>query len=445
MSCNEYRYIIQHRFDEDLDQDDVNSVDDHIDACESCAKFEHQLDQMIQGAEEMPLPEELTPPNPEALAKMVQDKLPQQKSSVFSMFANMFGGSSGGNSAKATKTRISDKKTEFPKRAAKGAPPEKHRNAQEAADDKDMSSRLKSLAREPEESRDVQSTTKGLGEKFGFGSNALSPQDAATPLTLAESIRRKISESQKISVDEEDGGGIASEDRLSPAAAGGGQDNWNQPIKMPGGQAQPDAGWTPQGGPPANNWTPQGAQQQPPPGGQPNDIGLTPGSEGWSADQRAPKGTSSGDEDAGWGPPPAGGAWEDPTGGAGAGQNPGQNPNFQASQAAQSGAWDGVPNGGAPPPQGGQNPDGSWGAGAQASWANSPSPTQPTSDQFGSGGWNVPSAKANQTSAPVAEGPPQNANANWDGAPGGGAVNSWGGAPQSEPAGAKGAGGWSEG
>lgn len=284
-----------------------------------------------------------------------------------------------------------------------------------------MSSRLKSLAREPDESREVQSTTKGLGEKFGFANNALNPQETATPLTLAESIRRKISESQKISVEEEDGGGsVASEDRLLPPAAavsGGGNDNWNAPIKMPG-QPQPDPGWTPQGGPPANSWAGTGAQQQQP-GGAPHpgsDIGLAaPGTDGWSADKRAPKGTSPGDDESGWGPPPAGGAWEDPSGGGQQSQSWGGAP-----AAQQSGSWGSPPAGGAPAPAAAaaQSSDSSWGAGAQASWATSPSPTQPTSDQFGSGGWNVPSAKENQTNAPVSENPP--ANSNWGGAPAGG-------------------------
>src|SRR5689334_475105 len=99
MSCNEYRFLIQQRFDEDLSPDEASSLDDHIEECESCGKFDHQLDQMIAGAEEVPLPEELTPPNPEAMAKLVQQQLPQQKSSVFGMFAGLFGSGQAAQSA----------------------------------------------------------------------------------------------------------------------------------------------------------------------------------------------------------------------------------------------------------------------------------------------------------------------------------------------------------
>lgn len=433
MSCHEYRYLIQHRFDEDLDADEVESVDDHIDQCESCQKFEHQLDQMIQGAEEMPLPEELTPPNPEALAKMVQDKLPQQKSSVFSMFTEMF---SGGNKQASRGNKGSKDKTEFPKRGKSVANKRESRSVEDAESEEAMSGRLKSLAREPDESRDLQSTTRGLGEKFGFA-NAPTNEANAAPLTLAESIRRKISESQKLSVEDE--GDMTSDDRLTaPTPPPGiaqtnapplgiaqtGGDQWNAPMKM-SGQAQPDAGWTPGGAQP-NSWTPN--QNQSPPSSHPGSaIGLAaPGSDsGWNEDKRPPRGTSAGDENAGWGPPPAGGAWEDPSGGGGA-----------QPQAGQEG----------------------WGAGASSSWATSPSPTQPGADQFGSGGWNVPSAKENQTSgaapAPAAPAPGWGGGGagspdGWGGggnaaAPaGGGAVNSWGAPPSGAAQGQQ--GGWSDG
>ncbi|MBZ0186356.1 MAG: zf-HC2 domain-containing protein, partial [Candidatus Obscuribacterales bacterium] len=90
MNCSDFRYLIQQRFDEELNGNDAGSVDEHIDDCESCARFDHQLEQMIQGAEEASMPEELAPPNPEALAKLVQQQLPQQKGNFLSMIAGMF-------------------------------------------------------------------------------------------------------------------------------------------------------------------------------------------------------------------------------------------------------------------------------------------------------------------------------------------------------------------
>ncbi|MBX9668030.1 MAG: roadblock/LC7 domain-containing protein [Candidatus Obscuribacterales bacterium] len=448
MSCQQYRNLIQHRFDEELDSDDVVQVDDHIDACESCAKFEHQLDQMIQGAEEMPLLEELTPPNPEALAKMIQNQLPQQKSSVFAMFSNLFGGGGGGGGVGAAPARAGargskrpSEKTEFPKRAPRssggggggGGTGGERRSMAPTEDEVAMSSRLKSMSREPDDSREMQSTTRGLGEKFGLATGTQSTTEASgTPLTLAESIRRKISESQKITTgDEEDPTG--GQDRLtSPAADGGG--GWNSPIKMPGLPTTEPAWSSGGGGTGSSTWTPAAASMAPHPG---SSIGLSPPGEGESSweDRRPPKGTAPGDDESGWGPPPAGGSWEDPNGQAKA-EIP-----WQSSPAGQQGgSWGGAPQAGtqepgwsAPGQKEADSPAGSWGAGAQPSWGNSASPTQTDSDQFASGGWNVPSAKTSQvpdtSGAGASWGQSQD---NWGQSATSG--SSWGTPPAQEPA-----------
>lgn len=116
MNSSECRYLIQRRFDGDLEPEEEQALDDYIDDSESCAKFEHQLDQMIQGAEELSLPEDFSPPNPEALAKQIQQQLPQQKAGFFSAISNLFGGSKKKDDKNSSKQEPNN---QFPHRARK--------------------------------------------------------------------------------------------------------------------------------------------------------------------------------------------------------------------------------------------------------------------------------------------------------------------------------------
>ncbi|HMP53578.1 MAG TPA: hypothetical protein PKD05_18665, partial [Candidatus Melainabacteria bacterium] len=243
MNDTECRYLIQRRFDGDLDPHEEQSLDDFIDQSESCAKFEHQLDQMIQGAEELSLPEDFAPPNPEALAKVIQQQLPQQKAGFFSAIAAMFGG--GGGSAtrskgKGNKGKKSDPYTAFPH-------PSKRPRGQKVdmdPDDAAISQRLKSLQRSTQQeeyvdSRETQSTTSSLGQKLGFEAGPLM-QEESSQLTLAESIKRKIAESQGLSTDEDHGHDPYAQDPYAqplnnePEA----QEQWSSPTPLPG-QTQP--------------------------------------------------------------------------------------------------------------------------------------------------------------------------------------------------------------
>ncbi|MCA9816268.1 MAG: hypothetical protein KC652_14210, partial [Cyanobacteria bacterium HKST-UBA01] len=205
MNDTECRYLIQRRFDGDLDPHEEQSLDDFIDQSESCAKFEHQLDQMIQGAEELSLPEDFAPPNPEALAKVIQQQLPQQKAGFFSAIAAMFsggGGSATKSKGKGKKNKKSDPDTAFPHRAKKP----RGKKVEMDSDDAAISQRLKSLQKSSQQeeyidSREAQSTTSSLGQKLGFEAGPLM-QEESSQLTLAESIKRKIAESQGLSTDE---------------------------------------------------------------------------------------------------------------------------------------------------------------------------------------------------------------------------------------------------
>ncbi|MBP9091005.1 roadblock/LC7 domain-containing protein [bacterium] len=233
MSDAEYRLLIQRSFDEELSKQEHRAFVNHLETSDSGQKFHHQLDQMIQAAQDTPLPDDLRPQNPEALARTIMEQLPQKKGSIFAMFANLFGG--GQPKAKAkdagrSKVDKSDKKGNL-NRGGRGAakkassqpaeddefeaPSErrkpgvkfgrKDREAEISAEDREDQmgtfSRLKSISTRADaaENRDNQSTTRSLGEKFGMPGGATSnPLDEA-PLTLAESIKRKVSESQKLS------------------------------------------------------------------------------------------------------------------------------------------------------------------------------------------------------------------------------------------------------
>ena len=71
----------------------------HLEGCESCGKFDHQLDQMIQAAQDTPAPDEVRPQNPEALARLIMEQLPQKKGSLVGMIMGVFGGAGGASKA----------------------------------------------------------------------------------------------------------------------------------------------------------------------------------------------------------------------------------------------------------------------------------------------------------------------------------------------------------
>ncbi len=240
MSDAEYRLLIQRSFDEELSKQEHRAFVNHLETSDSGQKFHHQLDQMIQAAQDTPLPDDLRPQNPEALARMIMEQLPQKKGSIFAMFTNLFGGGGGGKakpgaskngqSKGSVKVKGGDKKADANRGAKKGkgnvqvdvddendvsAPTDrrlpgmklsrKEKAAEAAAEELENSigtfsrlGKINSRANDAMENRDAQSTTRSLGEKFGMPGATSNPLDEA-PLTLAESIKRKVSESQKLS------------------------------------------------------------------------------------------------------------------------------------------------------------------------------------------------------------------------------------------------------
>jgi len=232
---------------------------------------------MIQAAQDTPAPDEVRPQNPEALARLIMEQLPQKKGSLVNLIMGVFGGG-GASKPKAAKAGKAEKPTSIKGGGAVKEKPSKFKNKGNGADreaEQDRRpggvtfgrkkddyvdneaiesqvgtfSRLKSIShRTPEQlDREAQSTTRSLGEKFGMaGANTILDEG---PLTLAESIKRKVSESQKLSPldDDPDASGslVAMNDNLGPSpyaraeAAGG--DNWGPPS-FAGGAKPPSIG-----------------------------------------------------------------------------------------------------------------------------------------------------------------------------------------------------------
>jgi predicted regulator of Ras-like GTPase activity (Roadblock/LC7/MglB family) len=268
MSDAEYRLLIQRSFDEELTKQEHRAFVNHLETSDSGQKFHHQLDQMIQAAQDTPLPDDLRPQNPEALARMIMEQLPQKKGSIFGMFTSLFGGGGAqksGGKKQGKESKGVGKKINLNKGPKKGKEPSfdddmdgpvekprmpgvkfgrKEKAAEAAAEDLENQigtfSRLKSIntrANDAMENRDAQSTTRSLGEKFGMAPGAINPLDEA-PLTLAESIKRKVSESQKLSPLDMEGDDF-SQDSSQGGGQGGGfgrpdesDDSWSAPTPV---------------------------------------------------------------------------------------------------------------------------------------------------------------------------------------------------------------------
>lgn len=510
----------------DLPAQDERMLSAHLETCESCAKFHHQIQQVLLAADDVQLPDDLTPPQPEALARAIMEDLPEQKPSPFALFSNLFkgkekapkGGAAAQQGGQQKQNAVRGKKdtmppgmemeqpgSRYPHRTqaqniptqqfedtvppqmappqAKGKPPDDHSGT---------ATRLKAIAKGMSEplmdSREAQSTTRSLGEKFGkAGPNQLIDDQ---PLTLAESIRRKIAESQRATGEHEP---INVEDELAPEGSYQQEEepNWMKPpglpnrqpvnvptglpgqsnpnipvpqagIQMPSAQSMPGMPGMPQMPPPmpapnamadnsaqlVGNWgKPTSPQQEAsnwggPPGGAAGGPAPMPGmpksstlggaaaggawgDPTWGAE--APKGSNG--QDSEWGPPPAGGAWDDPDDQpANQFAPPTQAPNFGAPAA--------MPAAQTPPNM--DSPDQPWNKPIQAPQAAAPAPAPaPAAQAWGSppsngpdwgagnaGGWSQPPSPE----TPQAQPAPATAQENnpWPAPAGAPGGNAWG-------------------
>ncbi|MBS1998994.1 MAG: hypothetical protein JSS86_21860, partial [Cyanobacteria bacterium SZAS LIN-2] len=232
-----------------------------------------------------PAPDEVRPQNPEALARLIMEQLPQKKSSLVTMILGVFGG--GGSKPKASKAAKAEKPTSIKgggaikEKASKfkgkdkvgdrdaeqdrrpggvtfGRKKDEHIDNEAIESQVGTFSRLKSISnRTPEQlDREAQSTTRSLGEKFGMpGANTVLDEG---PLTLAESIKRKVSESQKLSpLDDDpdasgslvpipDSSGMGASPYARAEAASGGESSWGPPSFASSGAKPGQIGMTPE-------------------------------------------------------------------------------------------------------------------------------------------------------------------------------------------------------
>ena len=478
MNCSRFRFLIQQWFDSPLSSQDERMVMAHLETCDSCARFQHQLDQVIQGTPDVPLPDECLPSNLEALAKRIMVEIPQEKPGFLSMLKGLlpFGkgqpkkdkkaqpqpqglddesGESGGGFPHVRRKQLQD--APAPGTSNDGVPNLARGKRQNIAMpvDEDLlatSTRLKSLQKLNPVDQDPQAMTSSrLGGRFGVNIPEREQGDVGGGVNLAESIRRKVAESGTEPGFAEPGfaeaafgqeAGYGAEQGFAGGPGGGSFGGAPQFGEQSGFGSAPGQG----GGFGAQ---PLGAQSgtQPAFGGPPTPQGGMVGGWGQAQNTPAPQPAGWGDPptpgnggDSDWKPTPPGSDWGAPKAQSGgwAGQPgqpvTGQQQSDRGSQSQSGDTW------------GAQRQSGEWGATAAAgggndSWGAPPTPATAGNDSWGSpakpaaaanDGWGAPPTPAND--------------GGWGGSAGGG--NSWGGpaptAPAAPAASAAQGGGWGQ-
>ena len=196
MNCTRFRYLIQKNFDTDLTKQDENALLKHLDSCDSCGKFNHQIQQVIIGTNDLNLPKSILPQSPEAICKKIIQDLPKPKSNLVILIESII--------AKFKKAPLSKKNishSQEPHEQVLTKPKNSKEKTQEIEEEHlAQTSRLRSLGKAVSdlvvESRESQSTTKSLGQKLKINTgNALTQEER--PLTAAELIRLKVAENQR--------------------------------------------------------------------------------------------------------------------------------------------------------------------------------------------------------------------------------------------------------
>ncbi|PWU02650.1 MAG: hypothetical protein C5B53_01400, partial [Candidatus Melainabacteria bacterium] len=297
MNCNRFRFLIQQRFDTEISPQDDRALLMHLETCESCQKFHHQVQQVILAAEELPIQDDLLPIKLESLARRIMEQLPQPKQNLLDTvrgFLQNLGAKKNGsekyaNTAKAAPRSAPKQQSIFPHRSQPSVDLDEEFPGKKVSDEQLQEMRantgkLRAMAAKGYqempaiESRELQSTTRPLSEKFGPRqalNNALSEEQ---PLNLADAIRRKRSESQRQSHDpqgmQEEAaksqdvdlwGGSPAFPGAPPPAPGANSNNANPPYGAPAYGAPPYG--APQGSAPPPRPQAPGGSLQPDSGG----------------------------------------------------------------------------------------------------------------------------------------------------------------------------------
>lgn len=183
MACEQFRFLIQQQFDFELPPQDENQLSAHLSQCETCERFHFQIDQIIRTAGDLDLPDDATPENLESLARIVIQQLPKPKAGPFAFFANLFGGKK--------QPKEPAKPAHTPKSSSRF--PHVRRNQSTT----NQNAVVQSAEDVPPPIEDhSQSISTTLGGRFGRAHADASAEPEA-PLTLADTIRRKVQEERQ--------------------------------------------------------------------------------------------------------------------------------------------------------------------------------------------------------------------------------------------------------
>lgn len=227
MNCGDFRYLIQRRFDVELSPQDDRALLIHLETCDSCQKFYHQVQQVIVAAEELELSEELLPPTPDTLFANAVANIPAEKPGLKNIFMSLLERigilrksesenqipNQGGLLPRSSETplrRQTIRPTAEINRQAQitshplvnweqGLPPPDAGQAAEVFATEQSFGAGQSASADHIPIQD-QVSTRSLGEKFGI-SGVNNPLNNKQGLSLAESIRQKISEMSKTNVE----------------------------------------------------------------------------------------------------------------------------------------------------------------------------------------------------------------------------------------------------
>ncbi|MBX9877165.1 MAG: roadblock/LC7 domain-containing protein [Candidatus Obscuribacterales bacterium] len=180
MACEQFRFLIQQQFDVELPPQDENQLSQHLSQCEACERFHFQMDQIIRTASDLDLPDDTTPENLESLARIVIQQLPKPSGGPLSFITNLFGG--GKKQAKEP-----PKASHTPKSSSRFP----HVKRNQSTTNQNITAE-DNTGHVEDHSQSMSTTLSG---RFGRAVPEAPAEEG--PLTLADTIRRKVQEEKQ--------------------------------------------------------------------------------------------------------------------------------------------------------------------------------------------------------------------------------------------------------
>lgn len=207
MNCTDFRHLIQRRFDIELPPQEDRSLLIHLETCDSCQNFYHQLQQVIIAAEELELSEDLLPEKPEELLNKILDNMPENQGGIKELVLSFLSRLGLGNIGLPTQGSLipglgtlMNKLTPVPDSSfdltAEQSLLRAHAPQKSLFPEKATVADLRRDTSVGTIPATDQVTTRSLGQKFGI-SAVTRTHDDLPALSLAESIKQKISQMSK--------------------------------------------------------------------------------------------------------------------------------------------------------------------------------------------------------------------------------------------------------